>query len=130
MAMYGSAAGLKERTFELWVFNRRLFHFCVRSALLRCCGHGLVTLLPHVTNDTLKWLTLLPILMHTLAGGDEVALRLVPPPLPRLLESRSSPVPVWRQHGVKRFQPASLGSRFDSIVHRGGDQTRRLSIET
>ena len=35
MAIYGPAPGLHGRTFEVWVHNRWVFNFCVRSTPLR-----------------------------------------------------------------------------------------------
>ena len=35
MAVYGPVPGLKWRTSELWVLNRWVFNFCVRSTPLR-----------------------------------------------------------------------------------------------
>ena len=40
MAIYRPAPGLKGRLFELWVLNRWLFNFCVRSTPLRGLEEG------------------------------------------------------------------------------------------
>ena len=79
-----------------------VFHNCKQASSLGCCitlvdtltflpfsskvvvcGHCLVTL-PLTINETLKWLSLLPILMQESSGGDSVAIGMYnsPPPPP------------------------------------------------
>ena len=56
--------------------------------------------LPLTADETLKWLSLLPILLQNNPGGDSVALSIVPPPTPP--HPRSPPVPLWRQHSKNK----------------------------
>ena len=79
---------------------------CPFSAEVVACGHSLVTL-PLTVNETLKRLSSLPILMHgNRSGGDGVGLGTVYV-FPHLLGSRSPPVPLRRQLGVRHVGDVS-----------------------
>ena len=56
--------------------------------------------LPLIVNETLKWLSPLPILKQNRSDGDRQGLR-YSLPLPPPLGSRSPPVPLWRQLCLK-----------------------------
>ena len=64
-------------------------------------GCGLIVTLSMTINETLKWLSPLPILMQNHSGGDSVALGIASLFL-HLLGSRSPPGPLRRQLDVEQ----------------------------